>query len=260
MFKTHTAKRLILPAETENYTFYFSHKLTYKNMSNSFNNNKMVVFANQKGGVGKTALCVLFANFLVSRDRQVTVIDADIQKSIQTIRNNDKRQYGEDAMSYFVQAYDVTKGQEAVGKLVDAANQVDGYVLFDTPGNLTNDGMIPILEAADYIITPYQYETSTISSTGVFLQTIRKLREADPKVHAKTIFIPNRIKKGSCTRDEWDFWAATDNLFGGFGHVTPVIRDGIAIQRYNTVASTDQQAKIVNAAFEDILDEIEKDE
>jgi len=220
--------------------------------------NKIVVFANQKGGVGKTALCVLFANYLIGQGKQVTVIDADIQKSIQGIRNNDLRQYGEDSLNYFVQAFDVSKGQEAVGKLVDAARQVSGYVLFDTPGNLSEDGMIPILEAADYIVTPYQYETSTISSTGIFLQTLRKLREADPKVHAINIFVPNRIKKGSGTRDEWDFWSATDNLFGGFGQVTSIIRDGIAIQRYNTVQNTDQQNKIVKDAFNDILNIIDK--
>lgn len=215
--------------------------------------NKIIVFANQKGGVGKTALCVLFANYLVSKNKQVTVIDADIQKSIQGIRNGDIRQYGEDALSYYVQAYDVSKGREAVGTLVEAAKQVQGYVLFDTPGNLSEDGMIPILEAADYIVTPYQYETSTISSTGIFLQTLRKLREIDPLVHAVNIFVPNRIKKGSGTRDEWDFWTATDSLFAGFGQVTPIIRDGIAIQRYNTVANTDQQTKIVKDAFAEIM-------
>ena len=157
--------------------------------------NKILVFANQKGGVGKTALCVLFANYLVSKGEQVTVIDADIQKSIQGIRNNDIRQYGENAMNYYVQSFDVSKGFEPVAKLVEAAKQVSGYVLFDTPGNMSEDGLIPIFEAADYIITPYQYETSTISSTGIFLQTLRKLREADPNVHAQNIFVPNRIRK-----------------------------------------------------------------
>ena len=220
--------------------------------------NKIIVFANQKGGVGKTALCVLFANYLANRGKQVTVIDADIQKSIQGIRNNDIRQYGKDAFSYYVQAYDVSKGPEAVGKLVEAAEEVSGYVLFDTPGNLSEDGMIPILEAADYIITPYQYETSTISSTGIFLQTLQKLRETFTKMHAKMIFIPNRIKKGSGTREEWDFWTATDNLFNAFGHVTSIVRDGIAIQRYNTVQNNEAQNKIVKDAFWDVLQEMKK--
>ena len=31
--------------------------------------NKKIVFANQKGGVGKSTLCILFANYLAARVR-----------------------------------------------------------------------------------------------------------------------------------------------------------------------------------------------
>ena len=44
--------------------------------------NKIIVFANQKGGVGKTTLCTLFANFLASKGIPVTVIDCDTQQTI----------------------------------------------------------------------------------------------------------------------------------------------------------------------------------
>ena len=36
----------------------------------------IVTFANQKGGVGKTTLCVTFANNLVTKGVRVVVIDA----------------------------------------------------------------------------------------------------------------------------------------------------------------------------------------
>ena len=36
----------------------------------------IVTFANQKGGVGKTTLCVTFANYLVTKGGRVVVIDA----------------------------------------------------------------------------------------------------------------------------------------------------------------------------------------
>ena len=35
----------------------------------------IITFANQKGGVGKTTLCTLFANYLVARGKRTIVID-----------------------------------------------------------------------------------------------------------------------------------------------------------------------------------------
>ena len=48
--------------------------------------NKKVVFANQKGGVGKSTLCILFANYLASKGKDVCIIDTDLQKSLTTYR------------------------------------------------------------------------------------------------------------------------------------------------------------------------------
>ena len=42
----------------------------------------IVTFANQKGGVGKTTLCVTFANYLVTKGVRVVVVDCDFQHSI----------------------------------------------------------------------------------------------------------------------------------------------------------------------------------
>lgn len=49
----------------------------------------IVTFANQKGGVGKTTLCVTFANYLVTKGVRVVVIDCDFQHSIMKCRNAD---------------------------------------------------------------------------------------------------------------------------------------------------------------------------
>ena len=38
----------------------------------------IVTFANQKGGVGKTTLCVTFANYLVAKGVRVVIIDCDL--------------------------------------------------------------------------------------------------------------------------------------------------------------------------------------
>ena len=66
----------------------------------------IITFANQKGGVGKTTLCVTFANFLVTKGLRVVVIDCDFQHSIMKCRNADLKKYGEQEMPYEVWAYD----------------------------------------------------------------------------------------------------------------------------------------------------------
>ena len=48
----------------------------------------IVTFANQKGGVGKTTLCVTFANYLVTKGVRLVVIDCDFQHSIMKCRKS----------------------------------------------------------------------------------------------------------------------------------------------------------------------------
>lgn len=66
----------------------------------------IVTFANQKGGVGKTTLCVTFANYLVTKGVRAVVIDCDFQHSIMKCRKADIRKYGEQEMPYEVWAYE----------------------------------------------------------------------------------------------------------------------------------------------------------
>ena len=55
--------------------------------------NKNIVFANQKGGVGKSTLCILFANYLAAKGKDVCIIDTDLQKTILMQRRKDKLVY-----------------------------------------------------------------------------------------------------------------------------------------------------------------------
>ena len=45
-----------------------------------------IVFGNQKGGVGKTTLAILFANYLAEKNKKVIAIEMDVQKSIAQTR------------------------------------------------------------------------------------------------------------------------------------------------------------------------------
>lgn len=66
----------------------------------------IVTFANQKGGVGKTSLCVAFANYLVVKGVKVAVVDCDGQRSIMDLRSADISKYGKESAQYEV--YDLS--------------------------------------------------------------------------------------------------------------------------------------------------------
>lgn len=53
----------------------------------------VITFGNQKGGVGKTTLCTLFANYLASIGKKTLVVDCDNQQTITEKRKADKKKY-----------------------------------------------------------------------------------------------------------------------------------------------------------------------
>ena len=51
--------------------------------------NKIIVFANQKGGTGKSTLCVMMAHWLTEHGKKVVVYDADSQQTLYDHRQDD---------------------------------------------------------------------------------------------------------------------------------------------------------------------------
>ena len=195
--------------------------------------NKKIVFANQKGGVGKSTLCILFANYLAWKKQDVCIIDTDLQKTIMMQR-------------------------ETMQQLMDSASQTEGYVLFDSPGNVSEDGLVPMFTNADYIICPYEYEEKTLDSTGMFVQVINALHKLTPEMQAKLFFVPNRIDVRIGTTDELKMWKQTDAIFKQLGAVTPRITARAALKRINTFEISPSQRDAVRPAFEFIIRRIKE--
>lgn len=213
--------------------------------------NRKIVFANQKGGVGKTTLCMLFANYLAAKKLDVCVIDTDLQKSITMQRKKDIELYDMEE-PYNIQDFDITD-PETMQQLMDSASETEGYVLFDSPGNISEDGLIPMFTSADFLICPYEYEEKTLDSTGMFVQVINALREATPEMEGKMFFVPNRIDVRIGTSDELKMWKQTDAIFKQLGTVTPRITARAALKRINTFEITAAQRDAVKPAFDFML-------
>ncbi len=210
--------------------------------------NLKIIFANQKGGVGKSTLCILFANYLSWKRKSVCIIDTDLQKSILTQRQKDEKIYDGDA-PYNIQGFDVNK-PELMQELMEAASEVEGYVLFDSPGNVSEDGLVPMFVNADYIVCPYEYEDKTLESTGVFVQVINALKAQNPSMHARMFFVPNRIDSRIGTIDEQKIWNITNETFQQLGKVTPIINSRATLKRINTYEILATQKDAVKGAFE----------
>ena len=211
--------------------------------------NHKIVFANQKGGVGKSTLCMLFANYLAWKKQDVCIIDTDLQKTIMMQRKKDREIYDDMEEPYTVQDFDV-QDPELMQQLMESASQTEGFVLFDSPGNVSEDGLVPMFTGADFIICPYEYEEKTLDSTGTFIQVINALRQATPEMTARLFFVPNRIDVRIGTADELRMWKQTDAIFKQLGAVTPRITARASLKRINTFEITASQRDAVKGSFD----------
>ena len=211
--------------------------------------NHKIVFANQKGGVGKSTLCMLFANYLARKKQDVCIIHTDLQKTIMMQRKKDREIYDDMEEPYTVQDFDV-QDPELMQQLMESASQTEGFVLFDSPGNVSEDGLVPMFTGADFIICPYEYEEKTLDSTGTFIQVINALRQATPEMTARLFFVPNRIDVRIGTADELRMWKQTDAIFKQLGAVTPRITARASLKRINTFEITASQRDAVKGAFD----------
>jgi len=193
-----------------------------------------------------------FTDCEVSISPNCCIIDTDLQKTILMQRRKDKLIYEGEEEPYNVQDFDVTD-VETMQTLVDSASQVEGFVLFDSPGNISEDGLAPLFVGADYIVCPYEYEDKALDSTGVFVQVLNVLREHNPQMTAQLFFVPNRIDPRIGTAEEQEMWRRTDEVFGNFGRVTPVVNSRATLKRTNTFELLGTQRDAVKKAFDYML-------
>lgn len=217
---------------------------------------KTIVFANQKGGVGKTTLCALFANYLIRKGKSVVVVDADYQRSLSSQRQDESES---DEFRTLEEPYNVYQfsldSRENSDRLMDEMRKVEGYTLIDSPGALTDDGLIPLLTKADLVVVPFDYSNIILKSTATFIKVYKELSEKYGG-HAKLVFVPNRIEKGAGYKEEREMWAEYDKLFASIGVLTPKIFKRYNFTRYNTFGISIEDAESVKGAFNCIIREL----
>ena len=219
----------------------------------------IVTFANQKGGVGKTSLCVTFANYLVMKGVRVVVIDCDFQHSILKCRKADLKHYGEELIPYEVWSHE-PNSSEAMITLIeklhnDPGNRcgTDGF----PPGSLKADGLVPMFVNSDIIAVPFHYDLVTVPSTASFLMFLDRLRKAvGSRMKARLFIIPNLHDNRVGKRTELLLWDNTRDTFSNYGYVTSKISRRADLQRFSTIAGLDLAQAAVTPVFDKIYDSI----
>ncbi|MBT9395029.1 ParA family protein [Hymenobacter sp. NST-14] len=145
-------------------------------------NTRVLAFATQKGGAGKStigthvasALCYLYGY-------KVAMLDCDYpQNTLHAYRNHEQQLLQSDiafqerlikqgVTPYPIAISSVEKAVEAIDTL---AEQEFDFILVDTPGTVNVVGLSELLERVDYIFLPMEPDMGTIASTMSYMHIL----------------------------------------------------------------------------------------
>ena len=225
-------------------------KITLKTIETMFKMNRIILFTNIKGGVGKTSTCALFAQYLYECGYPVMALDADIQASLSRHRERELAATPDVTVPWEVSTIDTTDRQSLQSSIVEA-KKFEGIVLIDMPGTLNASNLDLLYTMADLAVVPISYDFDTIDATGIFIKVIKRVKDI------QLVFLPNRINSTENRADEMKQREDTVKILGKIGKVTPRIKQSVVIKRYSTVSPLDKfQKAAVEHAFDAIVEQI----
>lgn len=212
--------------------------------------NRIIIFSNIKGGVGKTTLCALFASHLARKCYPVIAIDADLQASLYRHRQREMNVAPEVQIPWSVELLDTSDG-ERLKQVVENLKKMPGVVLVDCPGNLNDRNLEYIYKAADTAIVPISFDADTVDATGLFVKAFKAVSSAG------LIFIPNRINVSERKTAELRQREQTTGYLSLVGTVTPAVKQSVAVKRYTTLYPLEKsQTDVLEPAFNKIIGEL----
>ena len=130
----------------------------------------IITFANQKGGVGKTTLCALFASYLVSRGHSVTVFDTDPQQSIVKKRTADTATYAGVPLPYNIYPFSMSNEPALIALIENLHNSaaVD-FALFDSAGSLNDQALLALFDGCFHNLAGGNREERSFTGLAGFM-------------------------------------------------------------------------------------------
>jgi chromosome partitioning protein len=202
----------------------------------------IILFANQKGGVGKSTLALLFSNYLsLVQNKEVIVFDMDNQRSI--YNKYQAAKVLENEPLYEVEAAEL--GQFGIiSELVKDKENI--ITVIDIAGSIENNDLIPIFKSADLIVCPFAYDEFSVSSTIEFSYILKSIKES-----VDIVFVPNRVKANV----KYETLESVHKALSNFGEITRPVSERIDFQRITTYETSHTIIQVVEPIFELIYDQ-----
>ncbi|WP_431129950.1 ParA family protein [Flagellimonas flava] len=197
-----------------------------------------ILIGNQKGGVGKSTLSILFCNYLsLVKKKNVVAIDLDFQRSfLNQWETENEVMDGEPP--YKVIGYDLNK---AVTLLDGIKDDYEHDYVIDSPGNLDNPDILNILSHVDCILIPFSYEKKAFESTMVYARVAKHINKEAP-----IVFVANRVKKTAKVETK----EKVDIELSIYGEIAPVkIYDRVDMDRLTTRGLSKIQMEVFDGFF-----------
>jgi cellulose biosynthesis protein BcsQ len=143
---------------------------------------KILMFGNQKGGVGKSQVSIMVATALSSPpfDLKTAIVDIDNQKSVVRIRTVDTASYPAETPNPFdVLSFKAPELQKQIGEL----DKTYDVLIIDAAGKLDNDAPIETQEITkalmyvDYLFMPFVAGNHNLTATYDYFQFVRRVQE-----------------------------------------------------------------------------------
>lgn len=191
---------------------------------------KIIAFANQKGGVGKTTTCVNVATYMAMMGKKILIVDLDPQgnassgvgikksKDLRTIYDliDGECSFDEaikptivenlfiipstvDLAGAEVELIQIPQREKVVKKLLDEIKDSYDFILIDCPPSL---GLITVnaLTASDSVIIPMQCEFYAMEGITQLMNTIRLIKyHLNPNIDIEGVVMTMKEKRFNLT-------------------------------------------------------------